>query len=155
MDFHILIGTSLFSSCRPPVSLISTMQPFDIFSSKRRREASKSRSPGSSSLALISLIRMARPVKVESKSLCLKCLLPLYFNIPLSKGPLAFENEFLSCCSGKEMPLWCYDRLRIEHSQRLYAANQWTAAITDCQALLLLSKQKLLNNEGREKPRWA
>lgn len=49
-----------------PVSLISTTQPLVSFSSRRRKEASKSRRPGLGSLARMSSMRMDLPHSVDS-----------------------------------------------------------------------------------------
>ena len=75
------IWQSLQQTICSPVSLISTTQPLDSFSSSLNNDASKSRSPGFWSLALISVILSGLPVKVDSTSLCLRCRLPLNLSI--------------------------------------------------------------------------
>mmetsp|Transcript_16193 Transcript_16193/g.44282 ORF Transcript_16193/g.44282 Transcript_16193/m.44282 type:complete len:202 (+) Transcript_16193:1037-1642(+) len=66
-----------------PVSLISTTHPFVSFSIKRKKEASKSRSPGLVSLSLMSSIRIDFPLRVDRSSLSLKLFEPLNLSSPM------------------------------------------------------------------------
>eukprot|EP00884_Botryococcus_braunii_P021548 jgi/Botrbrau1/8077/Bobra.0230s0004.1 len=93
---YLAFGASRNTISNGPVSLISTKQPSVIFSSSRRREASKSRNPGLSDRDLMLSILTDLPQSVARIKRCRRFWHPSNLSIP----DIAYHRIFPAGAAG-------------------------------------------------------